>query len=186
MRRWNCITTESEGSKACNVGKIVRHDDAVHMLQCAINNLSIDKERIIDNVTRLSLRALKASGVEAADNPEHLRNEIERIEYKKEHLLDIYLDNDISKADMQDMMEKYQGKLDALQERLAKVEEMEASGCAPHQLKAEIEAELAALLNGEVDNEVFYRALLDQMTVYKDRHIELRLNHLQQVFQFAG
>jgi len=48
-----------------------------------------------------------------------------------------------------------------------------------------IQEKVTAILNGDIDSEVFYKVLLQSLTVFKDRHMELRLNWLPQVFFFA-
>ena len=174
--RWNCCTAEKEGSKACNVGKLLRNDDALNMVQCALQNLAIDKDEMITSVTNLAFQALQAS---SKDNPAHLRAEIERTEYKKERIYDDYFNNSISKDDMQFLLKRSDATLDVLQDRLVKAQAAENNFN-----KEDIKSKVTALLNGEVDNDAFYRTILEKITVYRDRHIELKLNHLTQVFHF--
>ena len=41
------------------------------------------------------------------------------------------------------------------------------------------------MLSGDTDSEVFYKNILDQMIVYKDCHVELRLNLLPMKWVFV-
>lgn len=43
---------------------------------------------------------------------------------------------------------------------------------------------LALYQNGETENEAFYKHLLDRLMVFRDRQMELHLQHLPQVFHF--
>lgn len=179
-RRWCC------GTAGCDIGKLVRDDDAMHMLKAAIRNLSIDSKSIISNVTALAVGAILAGEEGTADHAEHLTHEIERIRRKKEILLDNYLDGSITKEDTRTMNQKYCRQLEALNERLARLQHRENSQQNPRQLRTKIQEEVSALLNCEIESEVLCKTLLDQLTVFKDRHMELRLKHLPLVFQFIG
>lgn len=53
-------------------------------------------------------------------------------------------------------------------------------------LRTTIQTAVSDILNVEIESEVFYKTMLDSLTVFKDRHMELRLNLLPQVFQFTG
>lgn len=186
IRRWSCGTAANEGTAACGVGKLVRDDDAMHMLKTAIRSLPIDAKPIISNVTALALDALQAGEQGIADAPERLRDEIDRTRQKKEAVLDSYFSGDITKADMQSMKQRYEQQLQTLHERLVRAEERQKASKDTQQLKIAIRSEVASILNGETESEVFCKIMLDSLTVFKDRHMELRLNHLPQVFQFAG
>ena len=43
---------------------------------------------------------------------------------------------------------------------------------------------ITALISGITENDALYRSILDGLTIHKDRHIELRLKELSQVFLF--
>ena len=182
VRRWNCSKTETAGKAACGVGRLVRDDDAICMLKTAIKNLNIDRRALIADTTALALGAILAGEGVTNDQPEFLCYEMDRIKRKKEILLDRFLEGEISKEDMQMMKCKYDSQLASLRERLEKLNESRHS----HQkIKAGIQTEITRVLNGEIESEVFYKYLLEQLTVFKDRHLELKLNHLPMVFHFA-
>ena len=176
VRRWSC------GGEHCDVGRLVRDDDAIHMLKTALQNLNIDRKSLIHDVTALALGAVLAGEEVTNDKPEFLLHEMERIQKKKEKLLDSFLEGDISRDDMQAMNRRYDAQLASLRERLEKLEEGKRT---PQEIRAGIQKELAGLLSGEIESEAFYKHLLDGLTVYQDRHLELRLRHLPQVFLFA-
>lgn len=186
IRRWSCGTAVNEGIAGCDIGKLVRDDDAMNMLKTAIRSLQIDTKSIISNVTTLALDAIQASEIGTTDAPERLQFELERLQQKKEAVMDSYFSGDISKEDMLVMKRRYEDQESTFLERLLKAEERLQQGCATGQLKEVIHGEVAALLNGEAESEILSKTLLDSLTVFKDRHMELRLNNLPQVFRFAG
>ncbi len=181
IRRWSCGTATSVGAKGCDIGKLVRDDDAMNMLKTAVASLPIDTDAIIRNVTALAMDAIRVGEQGMGDDPERLRFELSRVQEKKEAVLDSYFSREISKEDMTAMKERYEKQMEGLQKRLTQAEARHD----PQDRKAEISRTVAAILSGETESEVFSKAMLDCLTVYKDKHMELKLNGLPQVFQFA-
>ena len=183
VRRWCCGRAAQLGRCACDVGRLVRDDDAMQMMQSAIAALPMDRKPILENVSRLALDAIRTSEHASADNLQYLYHRIEQAKRKKEAAMDSYLSGEFTKTEMLAMKLRYDELLDGLHERLTTVESHLKNDTTA--LKTSIEARIAAILNGEIQNEIFYKIMLQSLTVYKDRHMELRLNHLQHVFQFT-
>lgn len=186
VRRWSCGTAVNEGSNGCGIGKLVRDDNAMHMLKLAVRSLSMEARPIIDNVTTLALEAIHAGDSRNTDDPERLRFELERLQQKKEAVLDHYFSGDISKDDMQTMKERYENQIKSYRERLGKSETQQGNDGDTTLLKQEIQAEISALLDYRVESEVLSKTLLKDLTVFPDKHLELRLKDLPMVFWFAG
>ena len=100
--------------------------------------------------------------------------------------LDAYFSGEITKEDMQTMKERYVRQLSDLRNRLKKAKIQKETKQDPAGLRTQIQSEILAILRGESESEVFYKTLLHSLTVYKDCHMELRLNRLPQVFYFSG
>ena len=186
VRRWSCGTTVSEGSNGCGIGKLVRDDDAMHMLKLAVRSLSMDTKPIIDNVTTLALEAIHDGDNRNTDDPERLRFELDRLQQKKEAVLDHYFSGDISKNDMQAMKKRYEDQIKSYQGRLEKTEAQQGNIGDTLLLKQEIQAEISALLDYRTGSEMLSKSLLKDLTVFPDKHLELRLKDLPMVFWFAG
>lgn len=146
----------------------------------------MDTKPIIDNVTTLALEAIRAGDSRNADDPERLRFELDRLQQKKEAVLDHYFSGDISQNDMQAMKKRYEDQIKSYQGRLGKAEAQQGNIGDTLLLKQEIQAEISALLNYRVESEVLSKTLLKDLTVFPDKHLELRLNDLPMVFWFAG
>lgn len=84
-----------------------------------------------------------------------------------------------------DMKGKYDAQIAALADRLAVAEERQKNGTDRAQLKQSLCKKLTAILSGEQESEVLYKTILDQITVFKDRHMELTLAGLPQVYVFS-
>ena len=186
IRRWSCGTATNEGTTACDVGKLVRDDDAMQMLRTAIRSLPMDAKAIINNVTTLALEAILDGEIGTGDDPQRLDFEIARVQQKKEAVMDSYFSGEITKEDMQAMNRKYDSQMEDLRHRQKEAELRQRENRDSKTLRAAIQTEVSGILNGEIESEVFCKTMLDSLTVFKDRHMELRLNLLPQVFQFAG
>lgn len=185
IRRWSCGTATREGTAGCNVGKVVRDDDALHMLKTAILNLSMDYDAVIRNVTELAMESILAENSAACEDSHRLRQELKRVQQKKETVMDAYFSREISKEDMQLMKERYEQRLSDLDKRLEAVQKRKNTKEEIASLHAHIHAEVSAILLGKKESEVFYKTLLHSLTVFKDRHMELTLNMLPMVFHFT-
>ncbi len=186
VRRWSCGTAVCEGTKGCSVGKLVRDDDAINMLKLAVRSLPIDRKAIIENVTTLTIDALQSGEKGSHDTPEHLLFEIQRLQKKKEAVMDSYFSGDITKEDMLAMKKRYEDAEESFRVRLSKAKERLQQGSDTEHLKKIIQTELAAILNVETVSDVFFKSILDKMTVFRDKHIELQLKFLPQIFHFIS
>ena len=176
VRRWHC---GREGG--CNVGRLLRDDDAIHMLQTAIRNLDLDRNSMITEVTALAMHAIGAGEEHAENQADQLRREMARLQQKKAALLDRYLEGILSTEEMQIMKNTYDDRLEALRQRL---NHSEKTQICPQAVQSAVREEITALLDGKQESEVLYKHLLDRITVYGDRHLELRLKHMSHVFHF--
>lgn len=176
IRRWRCATAAGEGVSGCAVGKLIRDDDARNMLKTALKNLDLDRAGIIDEITKIAMRAVLAG--EGGDSPARLQRQLEAAMRKKEICLDAYFSGDITKAEMQALKAKYDTMITDLRQRLHAPQ--------PTTDQTAIRNAVTDLLNGRRESDAFYRSFLDRLTVYQDRHLELRLKDLPHVFRFEG
>ncbi|MBQ7129855.1 MAG: recombinase family protein [Oscillospiraceae bacterium] len=183
IRRWSCGKATSQGRTACDVGKLLRDDDAMQMLKTAIRALPIDAEAVAHHVTQLALEAvLEAS---TGEEPDRLQQEMNRVQQKKEALLEAYFSREITKGDMLTMKDRYEQQLTGLQKRREDALKRKETGQDPEALRANLRREVLWILSGDRESQAFYKTLLQSLTVFKDRHTELRLHQLPLVFHFA-
>lgn len=191
IRRWSCGKATNEGSTpyidstgnrlGCDVGKLIRDDDAVNMLQQALRALKIDKEKIIEDVFDLAVRAIQTSTGLSENEEQDIQKRIESEESKKIKMLDLYISGEITKQEMSALKTKYDEKISALKAKLQKLKD-DDHGTNSVSIRENIEGSLTKLLDGNMFSETFYKNILDNVVVYKDRHIELQLNRLPHIF----
>ena len=183
-RRWSCATAVREGSRGCNIGKLVRDDDAKQMLQVALMHLRFDRDAIANSITKLILEALRAGEFEESSILFRVQHEITQIKHKKEIALDSFFSGAISRSDLTEMNRYYERQLSELEKQLNAIEERVGSSRKQNNRKEELHRNIMSILHGETECESFYKMILDKITVFKDRHMELTLKNLPQVFYF--
>ena len=183
-RRWRCGTASNLGAEACNIGRLLRDDDALQMLKTAIRNLPMDVKFIISQVADIAVHSIH-SGCSSAENTGRLQFSIESILRKKEILLNSYFSGEITKEEMLLMKSRYDGDIDHIRQRLSEIEYWQRETRNTDSLRSFIESQLTGILNGDIESDVFCKTILDNMTVFKDRHVELRLSSLPHVFYFV-
>lgn len=192
-KRWGCYTAATEGRKhidskgnevGCNIGKQIRDELAMDMLRQALRTLQIDRTWIIDNVTNIALETLRSNENSYRDSEDKLLYEIEQITKKKENVLDAFFSKNITIEEMRMMKERYDNQLDGLQERLQAVKEQERSNNVTDTLKETIQKQVTDMMSGFTESEIFYKNVLDQIVVYPDRRVELKLKLLPQRWVF--
>ena len=175
IRRWSCGTVVREGISSCAVGKLVRDDDGIKILKDALCSLQFDRDKVITHVTALIRHAAReGKGI----SPEIIRREITVTQQKKQAMLDSFFAGEISREDMLILKAKYESQIKNLRSR------MQESHMPDWENK--INELLCSILHGTTESPVFYKTILRDMTVYIDKHIELRMHDLPQIFHFSG
>ena len=193
-KRWSCYTATSEGQKridvrgnevGCDVGKLLRDELALDILQQSLTTLRMDRDRIIQNVTALALEAIQMCEEGSTDRVEALEYEISQLKQKKADVLDAFFSKQITKEEMHLVNQRYDGELEDLQRRLEGVRERESITYEEDQLETDVGRQVADIVNCRADSEVLYKNVLDHMVVHKDRKIEIFLNLLPQKWTFV-
>ena len=166
------------------MGKLVRDDDAFKMLEIAVNSLQMDREAIVHNIGRLVLDAIRLD-LQDTEDPERLQSQIKQVQKKKEAVMDSYFSEEISKEEMHAMKQKYDEQLFTLRKRQHTAEQQKSRATDLDALQQKIEREIMEILTMESTSEVFCKNMVACMTVFKDRHIELRIQHLRHKFYFS-
>jgi transcriptional regulator with XRE-family HTH domain len=92
---------------------------------------------------------------------------------------------EISKEEMLAMKRKYDAKTADLVRRQQDAELRKIQKLDCHSLRASMQFYLTGILKGETESQVFCKSLLDSLTVFQDRHMELRLKYLPHIFHFT-
>ena len=183
IRRWSCGKATNAGKVACDIGRLVRDDEAMQMLKIAIKSIPIDYDWIIKNVTELAVKAIEMGIIDKRNTIYRLKKEMEFVQLKKAAMMDSYFAKEITKEDMIAFKRNYNLKLEELQQRF---EDASRKAFDVEKMTSQIMEDISDILKGDIESEVFYKNMLESMTVFQDRRIELHLKYLPQVFWFSG
>lgn len=193
-RKWGCLAAtdhhtgrvDAEGNPVgCNIGRMIRDEVAMDILRQGIQSLQMDTDWIIRNVSALVLEAIREGESENADTEDQLQYQIDQLTKKKEAVLDAFFSQTVTKEEMRLMNEHYDQELAALDQRMQAVREKQKLCYDASSLADDVRQKVKAIVCGETDSEVFYKNILDHMTVYRGGRVELYLNLLPQKWVFV-
>ena len=193
-KRWGCITAANEGrvhrdsqgnEVGCDIGRQIREELAMDMLKQSLSTIQMDKKWIINNVVSIAMDAISNCENDNFDSEEKLQYEMEQIIDKKQNVLDAFFSKNITKEDMRMMNERYDKQIGELQERLQAVKTREQIHYETGSLKNDVRKQVTDMVSGLTESEIFYKSVLDQMVVYPDQRVEVKLNLLPQKWIFV-
>lgn len=169
LTRWGCSQAARQGTTGCSIGKLLRDDDARYMLYSAVNSLHMDIPLIAEKVTELINKAV------ITEYPEQLNIKIRHLHRKKAAAMDAFFSNLISEEDFRAIKDQCDMKIFALMKELNRFQQ-------PVQPLQNI---IQSLLTVKTECDVFWGTLLEEITVFSDQPMELRLKGLDQVIYFS-
>lgn len=184
---WRCGTATAEGKHhtdpagneiGCDVGYQVRNEVGLEMVRQSVGMLKLDIKTVIHDITCMVLASIQNSQDSGQLNPEHLKKELEQIEAKKKGVLDAFFAKSISKSDMELMNAEYNRRITELTEKIAAAEKQENLYCDSATLEKDIRAKIMGIISGQTASDTFYGNLLDHITAYPDRRMEVHLKLL--------
>jgi predicted nucleic acid-binding Zn-ribbon protein len=152
------------------------------MLRRSLRELKIDKARLVEDITRMAMEEI-TKRENAQPQTRRYEREIELLKKKKERVLDAFFSGNISKEEMRMMSRKY----DALTETAVQKLNSVVRGSPPRGAaisEEEVRAEAAAIAEGGKAGDIFLRRMIGSIVVFKDGSCELRLNSLEQTWDY--
>lgn len=178
VRRWSCRMAVSGGTEGCRVGTLIRDDDCFQILKTALEALRIDRAAIALSMANLIQKVKRTDAKEVS----RFRQDIQRIEEKRRRMLDSYFAGEISREEMYAFEHRYESQLSSLRIQLSQSETCRQK----HENMIDtISSELNGILSGQIISEGVYKAILENLTVYKNGELALKLKHLPHVFRFS-
>ena len=193
-KRWGCITAANEGrvhrdsrgnEVGCDIGRQIRDELAMDMLKQSLSTIQMDKKWIINNVVSIAMDAISNCENDEGDSEEKIQYEMEQIIDKKQNVLDAFFSKNITKEDMRMMNERYDKQIGELKERLEMIKAREQIHYETGSLKSDVRKQVTDMISGLTESEIFYKNVLNQMVVYPDQRVEVKLNLLPQKWIFV-
>lgn len=164
----SCISINDETSK--------------RMLQVVVRELQSETQSAVDNLTLIIKKVLGSSP--QYNKSDVLLARLKQLTDKKQRLLELYLNMDISKQDFKDMNTKYEQETAKISIEIRNSKAPADLGKNPVNQFNDICDSLKNLVSGEQWDDIFYRHILDQITVYDKTRIDISLSHLPVKWRF--
>lgn len=178
---WTCIQHQKYGKERTNKNNekvgcsnvSINEKDIRAILQYVLADVLIDRKNIIESVLATVSDVLKSDHVK--DNIAYFENELQKIENKKQKLLDMCLSDDIETSDYRKVCERLKAEHDSLSEKLQKEKAHKQRLMDKEKIIQEIKDYVNSLTIGEEWNDTFYRSIIDKIIINKNREINIHL-----------
>lgn len=179
-KSWRCYQAATHGRKRidCSGDAIgcscpsVNEENLRRILQKIMETLPFDKaglRKTLDHAVAEGLHADKP-----ADHSKAIEAKIQVLHRKKEGLIELFLTEDIDKAEFEQLKRRYDGDLAQLTQAKA------PPSPPPPPLATDPHAHIHHLLAGRTWDDIFYRNLLGSIIAHADRSLSITLHHLPQ------
>ena len=186
-RVWRCRTAVTMGKRhmdftgntiGCDVGYQLRDEIGIEMIRQSVKMLHLDTQTVFREITSIVLKVIEDSRQTSQLSAERMKQELSQIKEKKKHVLDAFFTKVISKDDMILINAEYDRRINELTEHIATITLQENASFDAITRKENICTAVKTILSGETVSENFYGNLLDHITAYKSRYIEVHLKWL--------
>ena len=147
------------------------------MLQITVQNLRHNRKRLVSDLIEIVKLVLSTSESKEM-NFIKLKQKLETITGKKERLLDLYLEQDISREEYHRMTEHYDMDIANLQDQIKETQKREETTVNHEEMINDIAVTIWALTLGEKQDDTFYRNIVEKIVVHSREHIDIYLNLL--------
>ena len=169
----------------CDVGRLLRDDQAMLLLQQTLQALPMDWESILQNLTTLAAEAIQADVQVEEHRAARLRQELCQLDRKQEDVLDDFFSGGITREELEIMKRRITRQRAECTARLNAIRQKTSTTKDGSQLQEEIRRHIAAIITGQAGEEVFGRHVLERMVVYRDRRVVVQLHQLPQKWVFC-
>ncbi len=167
---WTCVKKNREGKpRVTKAGEKlgcdnfnINDNDIRYILKHIVNDISRQLPDLADSAVDIIEKALKNRADKNSVNL--IEKEIEKLEAKKEKLLDMCLSGDIETSEYKKASERLNAEHSVISVKLKIIKENTVLIDRPQILK-----NVNSIITGEAWDDIFYRSLVDKIIVYKDR-----------------
>ena len=179
---WRCIRRQREGGKKHTIGNgdevgcncCNLHDrDIRDILQYVVGQVMRDRESLLQSVLGTVSDVLKSCSEKG--NADYFESELQKIEGKKQKLLDMCLSGDIETVEYKKGIQRLNEEQLTLQEKLAKEKARAQLLADKTKLMEDISGYIHSLSAGEEWDDTFYRSIVDKIVVHADRTLDVHL-----------
>ena len=186
---WTCITKNREGKpRTTQTGEKVGCDnfnlndnDIRLILKYIVGDIIRQRQDLLYSVVDTIEEVLKICADK--NSVEFFEKEIEKLEAKKEKLLDMCLSGDVETSEYKKATERLNSEHSELIRKLKTEKEKSALVDDKAQILKSVSEYVNSITVGEEWDDTFYRNLVDKIVVYRDRSIDVHLKLIPEKWQ---
>ncbi|MDE5648540.1 MAG: recombinase family protein, partial [Oscillospiraceae bacterium] len=183
-KSWRCFEGAKHGSphidKAGNQvgcsGTSIRNEEAIHIMYLVCKQLTIDHQKISDNLIKIINKVISMDMKNAATND--LEDKIKIEKQKRTDLIDLYTSGDIDRNEFTALRAKYDAEIESLKSITESIEKQQIVKHKQKELIEDIKKAIDELISGIESEDEFYTQLLDKMVINDRENIDVYLNLL--------
>ncbi len=183
-KAWRCYEAANHGNphidKAGNqvgcCGMSIRNEEAIHIMSLVCRQLTIDRQKISDNLIKMINKVISMDVTGADTNV--LGEKMEAAKKKRTDLIDLYTSGDIDRDEFSALRVKYDAEIDSLKSMMESIEKQQIVIARQQELMEDIKKAIDELISGIEYEDEFYTQLLDKMVVNDRENIDVYLNLL--------
>jgi len=183
-KTWRCYELAKHGSQhidkagnqiGCN-NRTLNDDDLKLIMQQVITNLNFDKDSIIQNLKKVIHSALNANTKD--NSPQNLGKKIQTLDGKKQSLIELYLNNNISKENFENMTLKCNIEIAKIEQECTFLVGYKKNCVEQNQLDKNILSTICNLTSGDLWDDSFYRHIFDKIIIKENNCLEIHLKFM--------
>ncbi len=180
---WRCATATYEGGKrrqekgsiiGCDIGCQLRDETAFELIRRSLDSLTIDKAAAAVDIAAVVADVMTNESKEEKTNAGKLKDAIRSAKEKKRRVIDAFLEDIITKKELEMMTKAYDDDIVEHSLKLAALQAKRTVSCEEQGICDEIVSQLKEIIT-EGGGSCFYGTLLDHITVYKEKNVEICL-----------
>ena len=157
-------------------GTSIRNEEAIHIMYLVCKQLTIDRQKIADNLIKTINKVISLDMTGADTNT--LEDKIEAAQKKRTDLIDLYTSGDIDRDEFTALRAKYDAEIDSLKSMAESMEKQQAATTRQKERMEDIQKAVDELMAGIEYEDEFYTQLLEKMVINDSENIDVYLNLL--------
>lgn len=157
-------------------GTSIRNEEAIHIMYLVCKQLTIDRQKIADNLIKTIQKVISLDMTGADTNT--LEDKIEAAQKKRTDLIDLYTSGDIDRDEFTALRAKYDAEINSLKSMMESMEKQQIVIAKQKELMEDIKNAVDELIGGIEYEDEFYTQLLDKMVINDRENIDVYLNLL--------
>ncbi len=190
-KAWSCYNAMHYGTSkvdaagnniGCDIHACIRDEDFMIIIQKVIEHIDVNKEKIIKGLSDV-LKIIFTQEHKKPIDKASIKRQIDNLNSKKEKLLDLYLNDILSKEEYRQKKDGYEEEISQLEIVLSKASDKTQDSYSCDNAVKDIEQHIHKMLYGTEINEIFYRNFIEKIVVYDRQHFDVYINLLPHKWQ---